>query len=136
MSLVSVQNTLADASLTEFDRPIGVSIVPQGQDWKDRQKIQYEAIKGLMFKDFHGLQDFYEQMFIYSSTNPLILGPAWRAIQPLAPRNRNVLATLTDLPGLGLVGQYLATLVGFEQTFVLPNEILEDSAALKDALGV
>lgn len=129
-----VQNNLANMSLSEFNRPVGVSIIPAGQSWKDRQQVQYESMKGLLYKDFHGLDDFYEQMKLYSSSNA-ILKAAWSLIVALVPRNRKILQTLIYLPGLGLVGKYLSRLVGFEKSFVLPNEILEDPAALKESLG-
>ena len=129
-----VQNDLANMSLSEFDRPIGVSIIPAGQSWKDRQQLQYESMKGLLYKDFHGLDDFYEQMNLYSSSNT-ILTVAWKLIQALVPRNRKILQTLISLPGTGLVGRYLAQLVGFEKSFVLPNEILEDPSSLESSLG-
>jgi len=128
---------VASAALEQFNRPVAVSIIPSGQKWKDRQQIQYEAMKGLMRADFHGLDDFYEQMDLYSRSNFLILYKAWMMICVLVKRNRKLLMKLVLNPRLGmLVGKLLTKIYGFDKTFALPASILEDQAALKSRLGV
>lgn len=135
MKAPSVQTLTATAALAQYLRPIGVAIIPNGQDWSSRQRIQYEAIKGLMRADFHGLDDFKEQLNLYSATNIQILRPAYSAIRALIPVNRNILQKLVFNPVLGMwVGRFLLKVVGFEKAFTVPTSILEDNLALKAKL--
>jgi hypothetical protein len=136
MKTPSVQTLTATTALAQYLRPIGVSIIPDGQDWSSRQQIQYEAMKGLMKDDFHGLADFNEQMNLYSSTNIQILKPAYTAMKPLIKINRNILQKLIYNPILGMwVGKLLMKVVGFEKAFTVPQDILEDNVALKARLS-
>ena len=128
-------NTAAALNLQQFDRPIGVTIIPAGQTWKDRQQVQYAALKGLLKEDFHGLADFNEQMEMYSRTNLPILYKAWMVVKPMVPLNRKILQSLVMNTRLGMfVGKLLSSILGFDATFVLPTSILEDTDGLKQRL--
>jgi len=130
-------DNIAALTLQNFDRPVAVAILPAGQTWKVRQQIQYEALKGLMKEDFHGLDDFEEQLDLYSKTNQMILTPAFTAIRALIPLNRKILQKLTMNSKLGMwVGRYLTQIFGFEKVFAVPTEILEDNAALKSTVSI
>lgn len=136
MKTPTIQDLTAVASLSQYLRPVGVSIIPDGQDWASRQQIQYAALKGLMKDDFHGLDDFKEQMNLYSSTNQMILRPAYMAIMPMIKINRTILQKLIYNPVLGMwVGRLLLKVIGFEKAFTLPTKILEDNVALKSRLS-
>lgn len=136
MKTPTVQDLTATSALAQYLRPVGVSILPAGRDWSSRQQIQYEAMKGLMKEDFHGLDDFNEQMNLFAATNPMYLRPGYTAIKPMIPLNRKILMKLVFNPVLGLwVGRLLLKLVGFEKAFTVPTEILEDNAALKTRLS-
>jgi hypothetical protein len=129
-----VTDNIATLALAKYNRPVAVSIIPSGQTWRDRQIVQYNALLGLMKEDFHGLDDFKEQMGLYSSTSYL-LKPGWMAIRPLVTLNRKLLMRLMLHPRLGMwVGRALLKVVGFDKAFALPAEILEDNAALKGRL--
>lgn len=132
----TVTDNIAALALAKYGRPVAVSIIPSGQKWKDRQIIQYNAMLGLMKEDFHGLDDWKEQMSLYSSTNMMVLRPAWTVIRPLVTLNRKLLAKVIINPRLGMwVGRMLSKVAGFEKTFALPTAILEDNSQLKGLLS-
>jgi len=131
-----VNNNIATLSLDQFDVPLNLAIISAGQTWANRQKLQYAALKGLMKDDFLGLQDAYEQRSLYSATNTMILTPAWKSVEMLAMRNRNLLLQLTMDPQLGMmVGQELEEVAGLGDTFSVPASILEDNSALESSIG-
>jgi len=132
----AVNDSIASLSLDQFDVPLNLQIITAGQTWANRQKLEYAGLKGLMTEDFLGLQDAYEQRALYSHTNLSILFPAWKVVEPLAKRNRNLLLQLCMDPQLGMkVGLDLEKVAGFGNTFSMPTSILEDNAALESSIG-
>ena len=132
----TVTDQMASTELANFDYPVDVVFISQGQDWLTRQQIGYAAIKGLLKEDFRGLEDWSEQIRTYSQTNAMYLMPAYTAILPLVDRNRNILMSLARNPQLGWVGQFLIKVYGFAKIFTAPTEILDNSANLNARLGL
>lgn len=131
----SVNDNIASLSLAQFDVPLNLQVINAGQAWPNRQKMAHAGTLGLASNDFHGLQDSFEQTDIYSSTNNMILIPAWKAIKQMAKRNRNLLMKMTNDPRLGIqVGSDLVKTAGFGSTFALPSSILENKGALSSSL--
>jgi len=130
----AVQNEIASGSLASFNRPIGVIVLSRAQDWRNRQKIDYEASKGLLKQDFLGLKDWKEQISSYSRTS-LSLMMAYRLIRPLVTRNRHLMLSLIRNPWLGWVGRFLLKMQGMDRAFVAPESILKDGARLKKAVS-
>jgi len=132
----STTDSIATLALAQYEIPVGVSIIPKGRDWASRQEMNYEAIKGLIKNDFLGLNDWADQINLYSSTNLTILKPAYTAIKALIPLNTRVEVTLAPDPASGLmVGQDLLTAVGLDEAFTIPQDILTDNSALTGALS-
>jgi hypothetical protein len=132
----TVTDNMASQELMNFNCPVSVVFITQGQDWQTRQQINYAAQKGLLKEDFLGLNDWSEQIRTYSQTNAMYLMPAYSVILPLVARNRNVLMTLARNPQLGWVGQFLMKVYGFAKVFVAPTELLNDSTNLNARLGL
>lgn len=129
----TVQATLAQQDLSQFNVRIGLNLQNKLQDWPGRQQIQYGAVKGLATKDFHGLQDFNFQLSLYSSTHAL-LESAWKIIKSIVPNNPKLLATLLTIPGFGQVGMQVLSLVGIQNIVVAPQSILQNSSQLKSTI--
>lgn len=130
-----VQNKLSTELVEQFNRPLSLSMITKGQDWRTRQVLDYEASKGFLKSDFLGLKDWEEQMKIFCQASVLLNGPLL-AIKGLIPRNRNMLFSLRRLSGLGWVGGMLTKIHGFEKVFVAPQDILQNSNSLKNRLGL
>jgi hypothetical protein len=124
----------ADA-LQQWDLPVNVAFIEIGQDWQERQKLQYAALEGLMKADFLGLKDWTTQISTYSKANPAQLSAPMAAIAALTSQNAQLMTGLTDDPDLGLVGNYLLQVAGFADIVLHPEEIL-DSDTLDGALGI
>lgn len=120
-----VQSNLASGILNQFHVSIGLNLQNKLQDWQGRQAIQYGAVKGLMNKDFHGLQDFYSEMDKYSTAGRT-LRIAWRLIKAIVPNNPKLLATLVSIPGFGQVGKQVLSLIGISSILVAPQDILKN----------
>jgi hypothetical protein len=129
----SVQNQLAGSVLDQFHVSIGLNLQNKLQDWPGRQQIQYDSMKGLMNKDWHGLQDFNDEMTMYSATH-WILELAWSVIRNIVPNNPNILATLLQIPGFGQVGQSILSLVGIQNIIVAPQSILQNPTQLSSTI--
>jgi hypothetical protein len=131
---MQVQDQIAQDTMQQFHLPLSVSVIQKARDWPTRQKIAYEAIKGHLRDDFHGLEDFREQMEMYSSSN-LILKTAWKLIKGLAPVNRKILKTLVTNSQLGQVGKFLLTLQGFDRVFAVSIEADTNTADVQRLLS-
>lgn len=122
-----VQLQISDSYLNQFDRSIGVSGMQKLQQFPSLQQLGYAGQLGSMKNDFHGLQDFKDQLTAYSSTSSL-LTVAWSVIKAIVPNNVNVTRLLTTIPGLGLVGQAFQSIHNFGQVFSLsPGDLASPS---------
>ena len=120
---MALQENISAQSLQEFDLPITVIFIKKAEDWQTRQKIQYAALLGLLREDFFGLNDWKEQINIYSAAST-ILKPSLTAILPLIPINRKILQKLVIDPELGTVSRYLLSLYGFSEIVTQPQDLL------------
>ena len=132
---MSDQDLMSATALDQWDRPVTVAFIDQGQDWQSRQQIQYAAIKGLMKSDFLGLKDWQDQIQTYSKANPTQLSGPMAAIAGLVSQNARLMEDLTDDSELGLVGNYLLQVLGFTDIVLQPEQIL-NSDDMSGALGI
>lgn len=130
----NVQSQLAGAILNQFHVSIGLNLQSKLQDWSGRQSIQYGSMKGLMNADWHSLSDFQLQLSLYSSTHA-ILEAAWQVIKSMVPNNPQMLLTLLHIPGFGLVGQQVLSLVGISSILVAPQNILQNTNQFQSTIG-
>lgn len=120
----SVADRLSSAALSQFDSlPVSVSYISKTQDWPTRQKLQYNCMLSYMKADFHGLQDFYEQMDIYSASSFVLSGP-WLAIRQIISMCKNMLQKLITDAVMGEVGKFVSSIYGFSRINLQPQEIL------------
>lgn len=132
---MQVQTQMAADTLNQFNVPLNISLISKANDWQTRQKAAYAAVVDYIRQDFHGLNDFKEQMQMYSTALGLIGTAAYKVIQPLIPFNRNVLETEVDDPEMGMVGKFLLTLLGFNQVFAMTPQTLQDPSIASSALA-
>lgn len=123
-SASEVQNQTAASVSAAYGKPIPVTVISKYQDWQERQTLQYESMKGHLVSDFLGLKDWAQQIQLYSLTNPLILGNAYKAIKPIASRNLIANTQCFPHPQLGKVGRGILKYFGLAQAFRVPQEIL------------
>jgi hypothetical protein len=117
-----VQNVTATTYLNSLDVPITVSAITQLQNFQFTQKLTYAGILSQLAKNFHGLQDWYDQMTIYSATNP-ILTNAWNTIKPFAKQNLDLQPQMYIDPVLGQVGITFLQIPAFSAIFtVTPSD--------------
>ena len=131
---MQVQDQIAQDTMQQFHLPLSVSVIQKARDWPTRQKIAYEAIKSHLRDDFHSLEDFREQMELYSNTDKK-LKLAWRVIKNLVPVNRKILKTLVTTSLLGKVGKFLLTIQGFDRVFAVSIEADTNTADVQRLLG-
>lgn len=131
---VARQEDMAVSGLARFNRPISVHVVSQAQDWRARQRIDYEAGLGFLKQDFLGLKDWKEQIGLFSRAS-MALRIAYRVIRPLLTRNRHVLLKMMRHPRMGWVGRWLLRMTGMERVFLVPQSILEKPSGLGRSIG-
>jgi hypothetical protein len=123
-----VQTLISDAYLQNFGIGIAVAGMQKIQSFPELQILCYNGILGSLKQDFHGLQDFYEQMAAYSSTNQ-ILQTAWSVINPIVPNNANIELMLFVSTVLGVVGDVFELIHGYAQVFGLsPTNLASPSS--------
>lgn len=124
----TLQTNLAAGYLSSFERPIAVSVMAKASSWPFLQELGFAGSLPHQNKTFHGLNDFKNQMSMYSSTN-MILAAAWRVIQMIIPNNPSVQALMYVDHSLGQVGSQFKQLQNFGQVFALsPSELKSPSA--------
>jgi hypothetical protein len=128
MDLGLQQDIAATAVAASFDRPIAVSVMSKLDKYPFLQLLGYNAQLGYMKQGFLGLQDFSDEMALYSNTNQ-ILKAAWNLIKYRVPLNLDMQAQLYKDPVLGEVGLPFLALVGFAQTFAVDTDQLLNSTA-------
>lgn len=130
---VQDQNTLAAMDLARFNRAIPIHVISRSQDWRTRQRIDYEASLGFLKQDFLGLKDWKEQIGLFSRAS-MALRIAYRIIRPLLTRNRHVLLKMMRHPRMGWVGRWLLRMTGMDRVFTVPHTILEKKDGLRSSL--
>ena len=118
--------------LADFDKPISIVTMTKLSQWSFQQQLAYNAQLPYIAADFMGLQDVYDQLNIYSSTN-IILSSAWKTIQNTVKLNLNVNKEMYVDPSLGKVGNLFLTIPSFARVFSTsaddPVSDIQDSVA-------
>lgn len=120
---------ITDSYLQQFNRSISVSAMQKLQQFPALQVLGYNGQLASMKKDFHGLNDFRDQMAKYSSVSHT-LRIAWSIIQYMVPINASILALLFTSPSLGTVGNAFKSINGFGQVFALSPADLQSPATV------
>lgn len=119
----AVQDNLAADLAQSFDRPINVSVIEKAKKFPFLQELGFSGQLPYAKDQFHGLNDFFKQMTIYSGSTAL-LTPSWAATYLLAKLNGEVSKLLFSSPTLGSVGPAFRKMVGFDQVFAMsPDEL-------------
>jgi hypothetical protein len=130
MPIASEQIVIGTLSAQKINKAINILLVKRTQDWKTRQKIAYEAMKGYILTDFHSLKDFQEQMQILMKGAPPTMKITWAIASRLIPLQRRLRITTVMSPTLGRVGRFLLSLAGFQSVFRVPTEILSKKSKI------
>ena len=130
---MSVQLDIAAGYLSDFENPLGVSVMSKLTQWPILQQLGYAGSLTHINQNFHGVKDFYDQMTAYSSTHAILIA-AWQAIKQLAPKNPEVLATMFVSPVLGQVGNEFLALSSFGQAFAITPDQLKIPSAITSAV--
>jgi hypothetical protein len=120
------QSNIAADVAASYDRPIAVSVIDKLSKFPFLQQLGYNGQLNCLKQGFLGLQDFYDEMTIYSSSSQL-LQAAWKLIKERVPQNLDVAKNLITDDSLGTVGNAFEQLVGFDQTFAVNPDQLTDS---------
>lgn len=131
---LSTQNQTASGISAGLGAPLSVTVINKMQDWQQRQVLQYAALKGHMVSDFLGLRDWQQQITMYSATNALILGAAYKAIKVFIDKNVIANSQCIPHPILGKVGRSILSFFGLETAFRVPQEILTKPSSLSGNL--
>jgi len=113
------------------NRGVNLWLVKKSTDWPTRQKIQYEAMKGLMMKDFHGLNDYEQQIGTLMKAGTFGQKIAWPILKPLVKLQPRLRVSTILHPRLGVVGRFFLRLIGFDQVFRVPAEILSRKSSFQ-----
>jgi hypothetical protein len=85
-----------------------------------------------MKADFHGLQDFYNQMDLYSAASFVLAGP-WAVIYKIIAKCQAMLQKVVTNAIMGEVGKFVSSIYGFSQINLQPQEIL---SSVKSKLNI
>lgn len=127
-----IQDAATTAYLATFERPLGILTQRRLEQWSFLQELGYAGALAYLQTHFHGLDDFYDQMELYSSTHP-VLSTAWKTIKELAPLNLDVLKETATIPPLGLVGDEFLTVPELGLAFAISPDQLSTVSGVKDA---
>lgn len=132
---MSIQSSTVGA-LSSFEGPIGVSIVSKLTKWSSLQELGFAAQLTYLDKNFHGLNDFIDQMSIYSGSNTILAG-AWSLIYPTqVPMTPEVSSLMYTDPVLGQVGLQFLSLINFGQTLALSPSQLNQPAMIASLVSI
>ena len=120
------QNNIAADTAASYDRPIAVSVINKLEKFPFMQELAYNGILGFLKQGFLGLQDFFEEMTVYSSVSTL-LKAAWSLIVHRAPLNLDVERNLYTTESLGTVGLAFQRMIGYDQVFAVDPDDLQDA---------
>ena len=120
------QNNIAADTAASYDRPIAVSVINKLEKFPFMQELAYNGILGFLKQGFLGLQDFFEEMTVYSSVSTL-LKAAWGLIVHRVPLNLDVERNLYTTESLGTVGLVFQQMVGYDQVFAVDPDDLQDA---------
>jgi hypothetical protein len=126
----SVTTNVSNDYLAQYNVSLGVAAVLKAGGYNYLQQLTYNAMLEWLKQNFLSLDDWAEQITAYSATNPGILGPALNAIADLIPLNTIMTANVIEITSLGLVGDLLATIPGFNTIFNLSNNNLTSTSAV------
>jgi hypothetical protein len=119
------QADIAASVAASFDRPIAVSVINKLDKFPFLQQLGYNGQLSFMAKGFLGLQDFYDELNLYSSSSAL-LRAAWSLIKQRVPLNLDMQENMFQDPVLGQVGNAFQQIVGFDQVFAVdPDQLLD-----------
>lgn len=124
-----IQDSGQASYLADFDKPISISVMTQLSQWAFQQQLAYNAQLPYMAADFLGLQDAYDQLNIYSSSNS-ILQTAWKTIQNTLKLNLNVNKELYVDPSLGQVGILFQSIPSYAKVFTASSD--DDLSDIQD----
>jgi hypothetical protein len=125
-----IQNSVASDYLDQFDQPLSVSAITKLQSFAFIQQLTYNGILASLAANVHGLQDWYDQMTIYSSTN-LLLDNAWDSIKDIALKNLELQKQIYDDADLGRVGLLFQSIDNFGSVFTVTPDDDTDSIGEK-----
>jgi hypothetical protein len=131
---MAIQTNIAAGYLSAFECPLGVSVMSKLTQWPFLQQLGHAGMLTHLNANFHGLNDFNDQMSAYSSTNAM-LAAAWRVIKQLAPKNPEVTALMFVSPILGQVGNEFQQLTGFGQAFAISPDQLKSPASIQSLVS-
>ena len=126
---MAVQTSIAAGYLSSFENPIGVSVMSKLAQWPTIQKLGFAGQLGHMNANFHGLEDFKNEIAAYSATNGL-LEAAWQVIKQIVPMNPAIIPLLFQSDVLGQVGVEFQQLSGFGQAFAINPTQLKSPASI------
>ncbi len=132
---MSVQLNISAGYLSSFECPLGVSVMSKMTQWPFLQELGFAGSLTHMNQNFHGLNDFNEQMTDYSSTSG-ILEAAWAVIKQLVPKNPDVTALMFNSSTLGQVGKEFQQMSGFGQAFAITPDQLKTPTSIPSLVSV
>jgi hypothetical protein len=129
----SVVTNVSDDYLAQYNISLGVSAVLKTGGYNYLQRLNYNGMLEWLKQNFLSLDDWAAQIAAYSATNTPILVPAYAAIKDLIPLNTIITTDILDIPSLGLVGNILATVPGFNTIFNVSNSNLTSTNAISSS---
>ncbi len=125
---MSIQTNITTGILSTFESPIGVYVTSKLNNWQFLQQLGFAAQLKYLAQNFHGYQDFVDEMAAYSAANaPALAGP-WNFIYPMPTALKpNVNALMYEDPVLGQVGTQFLELLGLGAIFAIPPSQLGSS---------
>jgi hypothetical protein len=111
-----ISDDLASSYLNSLNRPISVSVMNKLGQFPMYQELGYNGQLGFLKQDFHGLQEWYTHMGMYSSVHAILLS-AWAVIKALAPKNPFIALKLFVSSSMGTVGNAFRQIAGFSKIF-------------------
>jgi hypothetical protein len=105
-------------------------------NWKFLQELGFAGQLKYLIQNFHGYQDFVDEMSAYSAANALVLGGPWASIYPTPTSLKPSVSALTyEDPVLGQVGDEFLRLLSLGSVFAIAPTLLNSSSSIKSAVS-
>lgn len=127
---MAIQDNISNDYLAQYNKNLGVSAVQKVNNFAFIQKLTYNGILESLKENFLGLQDWADQIKLYSATNPVQLTAAYNAIKTLVPLNTETQLNIIDSDTLGKVGNLFESIQGYDKVFSLSDSDLTDPSVI------
>lgn len=131
---MAIQDNISDDYLSQYNLSLGVSATQKLTSFAFIQKLTYNGILEQLKENFLGLQDWVNQITLYSAANPVQLTSSFNTIKNIINLNTEIASHIIYDTNLGFVGELYNNVQGAGKVFNLSgNELTNPTVIDKKA---